>query len=227
MQSSNAIDILKNKKQLFVDCILLKRMGTLHVSFVFLRVNTSLDDLPGDSACAPSSVQKMKRAGPLGSAPCKTHRQSVENIRYMSAAGTQVVKTYWFAVVVLWKLGDTGPNHQYESKKKNGNQWFLGARKTRKQRRMDELFITFSAAGVPGTPLGHPREPKWSQDLPQESPGPLWASILHDSCIFFEDFSYSFNVVPPNRFVIQKSLFGRKRSNTGFGWSPKSREATI
>ena len=54
------------------------------------------------------------------------------------------------------------------------------------ERGMDELFVTFSAPGVPGTPLGHPGEPKWSQDLPQEPPGPPRASIFHDFGSIFD-----------------------------------------
>ena len=38
---------------------------------------------------------------------------------------------------------------------------------------MYELVITFSAGLVSGTPLEHPREPKWSPDIPQETAGPL------------------------------------------------------
>ena len=68
----------------------------------------------------------------------------------------------------------------------------LGCPKNKEATKNGRTFITFSAAGVPGTPLGHPREPKWSQDLPQESPGPLWASILHDCCVIFAASSYSF-----------------------------------
>ena len=40
------------------------------------------------------------------------------------------------------------------------------------------IFDTFSARGVPGTPLVHPRGSQWSQDLPQEPPGPPRASIF-------------------------------------------------
>ena len=40
------------------------------------------------------------------------------------------------------------------------------------ERGTNELLVTFSAPGAPGTPLGHPWGPKWSQDLPQEPPGP-------------------------------------------------------
>ena len=48
------------------------------------------------------------------------------------------------------------------------------------------IFDTFSSPGVPGTPLGHPWGPKWSQDLPQESPGPPRASFFNDFYTIFD-----------------------------------------
>ena len=61
-----------------------------------------------------------------------------------------------------------------------------GAKKMGNERGLDELFVTFSAPDVLGNPLGHPRDPKWSQNLPQEPPGPLRASILNDFCLIFD-----------------------------------------
>ena len=84
------------------------------------------------------------------------------------------------------------PKKTSRKSKKKRKSVILGCPKNKEATKNGRTFITFSAAGVPGTPLGHPREPKWSQDLPQESPGPLWASILHDCCVIFAASSYSF-----------------------------------
>ena len=44
----------------------------------------------------------------------------------------------------------------------NENEQFGGAPETRNEQGKNELVVTFSALGVPGTPLGHPWGPKWS-----------------------------------------------------------------
>ena len=66
------------------------------------------------------------------------------------------------------------PQKYNRYRKNTENVWFGGAQKTRKQRRMDELFVTFSAPGVPGTPLGHPghrNSPKTSPKSLRDPPG--------------------------------------------------------
>ena len=65
----------------------------------------------------------------------------------------------------------------------------LGAPETRNEQGTNEPLVTFAAPGAPGTPLGHPWGPKWSQDLPQEPLGPLRTSIFDDFLTLFDDCS--------------------------------------
>ena len=95
------------------------------------------------------------------------------------------------------------------------------------KRGKDKLFITFSAPGVPGTPLGHPRGPKWSPDLPQEPPGPpigrQFLMIFAQFWILFFGFG---------RFVASFSLKfshanNKERTRHGGGDSPQGNWITV